>query len=342
MSPAPLSIKEQMLLAKMEKRLRQTRAAIRRSDGPDVLFRNFRNRPTEDQLVAMVKASCYGVGDPLGAAGDLFGLEYILDEWNQVIRRHRQNGIWNFLDQENRPLGLHSTQSEEWGNLNFQFIVKEAFQGQIGEFDLDQFTVAEQGDFYLDREGGGLAIGIWVSPLTPLSEEPGIVFDPRWRQSKLKDQGKFFTYTVEFTTPDALMKDRRDSHGVRPHERHLATGKVVPVRPHTRHNPVRVREDVLNTSEVDFVVYRAFDVNGVVRYIGEGKEDRPGHVNSGISHNYKINEHYFKAGPMRVEIVKRHLSKAEALAVELFLIRSFPSGQLWNIKDASPGPLLGT
>jgi hypothetical protein len=71
----------------------------------------------------------------------------------------------------------------------------------------------------------------------------------------------------------------------------------------------------------------------MVRYYGEGKEERPNHVNSGTSHNFKINQHFFLHGEMKVEIIKRGLSKQESLAIEKFLIQSHKGSELWNIKD---------
>ena len=74
----------------------------------------------------------------------------------------------------------------------------------------------------------------------------------------------------------------------------------------------------------------------MLRYIGEGTTVRPAHINSGCSHNYKLNEHHFKRGPMRVELVAQHLSKDEALAIERLLIRGHRTSDLWNIKDYEP------
>ena len=334
MAQFSLSIKDQMLKKKMEKRERIVRQAVREQGGAEHVFKGFKNKPTEDGIVAMVMASCFGIEDPLSAGGkDGFGLEYIIDEWNTALRNHKKDGLWHLQDEEDNDCGLQSSQSEIWGNLAFYFKVKAPFMDSIGELDMDSFSSDESGAFYVDNINGGLAIGVSVFSMANISEQPEIQFDPKWNNQRGKDPNKFFAYLVEITTPDELLKDKRDLHAVRQHQRHLATGKVVPVRPHSRHNPIHLRDDVLNTSEVDFLVYRAFDAEGVIRYIGEGKENRPGHVNSGISHNFSINEHFFKRGPMRVEVVKRYLSKAEALAIELFLIKSFPAGQLWNIKD---------
>ena len=73
-----------------------------------------------------------------------------------------------------------------------------------------------------------------------------------------------------------------------------------------------------------------------MRYFGEGLIGRPAHVNSGVSHNYKLNEHFFRVGPMRVEVFARGLSKDEALAVERLCIRGHNGSALWNIKDYEP------
>jgi len=86
----------------------------------------------------------------------------------------------------------------------------------------------------------------------------------------------------------------------------------------------------------DHVVYSVTDHAGDVRYIGEGKRDRPKHVNSGASHNWKINEHYFTKGEMIVKIVYEGLTKSEALAMEQMLIKKSSGTGLWNVKDYEP------
>ena len=60
------------------------------------------------------------------------------------------------------------------------------------------------------------------------------------------------------------------------------------------------------------------------------------HVNSGISHNIKINEHYFLKGKMEVEIIMDNLSKSESLAIEKILLNQHKGEGLWNIKDYEP------
>ncbi|MDA9790651.1 hypothetical protein N9B86_04215, partial [Planktomarina temperata] len=86
----------------------------------------------------------------------------------------------------------------------------------------------------------------------------------------------------------------------------------------------------------DHVVYSVTDHAGDVRYIGEGKRERPKHVNSGASHNWKINEHYFTKGEMTVEILHEGLTKSEALAIEQMLIKKSSGTGLWNVRDYEP------
>jgi len=59
-------------------------------------------------------------------------------------------------------------------------------------------------------------------------------------------------------------------------------------------------------------------------------------VNSGASHNVKINEHFFTKGPMEVEIIYEGLTKPEALSVERLLLAKYAGKGLWNSKDYEP------
>ena len=64
--------------------------------------------------------------------------------------------------------------------------------------------------------------------------------------------------------------------------------KVAKVKGHLRKTPLRL---VVNKNRLtDHIVYSVKDVEGYLRYIGEGKIDRWKHVNSAASHNFKINE----------------------------------------------------
>ena len=87
----------------------------------------------------------------------------------------------------------------------------------------------------------------------------------------------------------------------------------------------------------DHIVYKVYDCEYRLRYIGEGRPNRPDHVFSGASHNPKINEHFFtKEKPMRVETVASGLTKSDALAIERLLLLRHQKDDLWNTKDYYP------
>ena len=154
----------------------------------------------------------------------------------------------------------------------------------------------------------------------------------------------FSTGSLEYITPfvfyfgtlDELVDviPNREKHDVSPYFRGIETGNPVSVRGSRRRNPIRskvITDDITNK-----IVYRVYDHQENLRYIGEGKPDRHLHVNSGASHNVKINEHFFLHGEMKVEIIKEGLSKVEALAFEKMLLNQASGRGLWNKKDYEP------
>ncbi|MEI7796043.1 MAG: hypothetical protein WCI06_05325 [Methylococcaceae bacterium] len=141
---------------------------------------------------------------------------------------------------------------------------------------------------------------------------------------KFKNDDSFFWHRIKITTIENIYSDERETHGVTSHKRELSNGKIVMVSSHKRRNPKIIKNRTINTDDVDYVIYRV-DYQGAICYYGEGKESRPKHVNSGISHNFKINEHFFLNGAMKVEIIRMGLSKQESLAIEKFLIQSHKS-----------------
>ena len=130
-----------------------------------------------------------------------------------------------------------------------------------------------------------------------------------------------------------LLPDRK-RHEVSSHSRTFQSGKVTTVKAHRRKSPLRLV--VNNRALTDHIVYEVRDADGTIRYFGEGKSDRWKHVNSGVSHNRKINEHFFIRGEMTVKVVFEGLTKSEALSLERLLIRGAHSQNLWNVKDYEP------
>ena len=141
----------------------------------------------------------------------------------------------------------------------------------------------------------------------------------------------FYFGTLEELAPQIPNRDELDVSG---HFRRLQSGRVVPVRSHRKRKPIRSKAIVDEIT--NHIVYQVFDKDGILKYIGEGKPDRYLHVNSGVSHNKKINEHYFLHGEMNVEKIATDLSKSEALALERLLLNQMSGSDLWNIKDYEP------
>lgn len=88
-----------------------------------------------------------------------------------------------------------------------------------------------------------------------------------------------------------------------------------------------------NLENKNNVVYIVRNEDGIVKYIGEGKETRPSHVNSGISHVYELNKAHFEGKRLNVEIYNQNLTKSEALAIERLLLNKYRKCGLWNKKD---------
>lgn len=143
-------------------------------------------------------------------------------------------------------------------------------------------------------------------------------------------------FTLLFGSLEELLHDipEREKIGVQEYQANR-WGKEVTIRSHTKRKPIRGRK--LNELISDHIVYKVYDHENRLRYIGEGRPNRPEHVFSGASHNPKINEHYFlQDKPMRVEIVAKNLTKSDALAIERLLLLKHSHDDLWNTKDYYP------
>ena len=313
-------------------------------------FSYFRNKPTDEESASMFEAAKFGPGDPLTQGGDRFAFEYILDELSVSLEQARRMRLTDravAIDPDGDSIRVVSSQSEDWGNLMFVFDVDATLAehwSRLTEEDFDYVTDAD-GMFghAAEKDTGafGFLLGVrHLAGIAEANEEFGspLGFKPAFRPSPWKANDKCTVYVMTVGPLDRLLTPaERDKHGVQGFSRRTPSGGSAKVRPHERRNPRRLGGRAVNEDEVAHVVYRAFDVSGVLRYYGEGKAERPRHVNSGVSHNYKLNEHFFRLGPMRVEVFTRGLSKDEALSVERLCIRGHAGpGELWNIRDYEP------
>ena len=211
---------------------------------------------------------------------------------------------------------------------SYLFLEKESNAYGFLIFPLPMFSSTEAETFL---EGSNL----WNEEGVPWKIKPF----PTWEPNHL-----FTTEPLEYIAPfvfyfgtlEELIEvlPQREKLDVSGHFRHLKSGKTVPVRSHKKRKPIKakaVKDDIINK-----IVYCVYDKENDLRYIGEGEPDRYLHVNSGVSHNKKINEHFFIHGEMRVEILKEGLSKVEALAFEKMLLNQSREKGLWNKKDYEP------
>lgn len=165
-------------------------------------------------------------------------------------------------------------------------------------------------------------------------EEP-----PTWKTSKEFSSGKLeYTSGFQFIFGSiaVLVEHLPEIERVKVREYSAKRGgKETVIRSYTKRKPIR--RSKIQDKLSDHIVYKVYDCEGRLRYIGEGRPNRPDHVFSGASHNPKINEHFFtKEKPMRVETVASGLTKSDALAIERLLLLRHLKDDLWNTKDYNP------
>ena len=339
-----MNLKEIALQKKIKKKKKLANKFFVEQGGADNIFPKFKYQPTVKQFEEMVVASNYGIKDCLSCGGALFSLEYLLNEVKRIYKSNKNNLV-DLPEGQGFYLGLGASQSEYYGNLFFLFYVDYLFLDFIVDFNVDDFEIGERDGrcCYIDKETKSIVI--WssyeflVNSKTIYGDYP---YNPVFISSSITNNNYVTKYLVLITTKNNLLdleneiEKQKKKHNVVSHTRHLNSGKIVPVTEHIRSNPQRINKNRIDSSEVDYIVYCVKDKDGLIRYFGEGKKNRPKHVNSGISHNYKINEHFFLRGLMSVEIIKENLSKQEALALESLFIKSYRENQLWNVKEYEP------
>lgn len=312
-------------------------------------FCAFVHKPTAEQAIDMILASKFGPGDPLSKGGNQFMLEYLLDELDggiADIRQKQSDGRLVVIDPHGTVNRVRMTQSEPWGNLVFVFDVDTKIITHWARMGVADFEVISHDgilDHAIERESRAFGLRLDVDVMVPISEVPTrtevpfpdeINFSQLFRPTPTKANDKCSIYWMTVGPMDRLLTpEERARHNVRSFDRKTPSGGITTIRAHERRNPRSLCDRTENLDEVRHVVYHAYDAEGLLRYIGEGLTDRPEHVNSGCSHNYKLNEHYFLRGPMRVEVIARDLSKDESLTIERLHIRGHRGPELWNIKD---------
>ena len=355
----PLIVSKQMQQRKKLKFQRELKRTLsnftsaKLNDHIKRIFGHTKTTPTPDNFLDMTLASKFGAGNALAEGGQGFIKEICVKVFNEFIRdgkanQHPEGAFYG---------GTYST-TDLW-NAAFLFNVDAALFPHIVKLNTDDFIWADEISPYLFLDKKTQAFGFAIVPLLPMTleefEEYGELMGLTDWEAKVEQRFQqrgyaryqlldFDTGPMEYISPvvvqfgavDKLIQNLpdRDRHKVTSHSRQLSSGKTTTVKAHQRKTPLRL---VASSGELtDHIVYSVTDHAGDVRYIGEGKRERPKHVNSGASHNWKINEHYFTKGEMTVQVLHDGLTKSEALAIEQMLIRKSSGTGLWNVRDCEP------
>ena len=273
------------------------------------------NIPDHDDVIQMFKSGKFGIEHPFKYAPMEFCLEYAFDEFNEVFDLVETQEDW-----EEKSIGVKDwnifqrAQDEPWANLVFTVWVDKTFAPFVSRLDRNEFI------HFTDRKEELIH-----------EQTRSIVFDFKY-SGILKENDPFYSAvkdSIQFTEMET--KGKTIFHyGI-----WIATADLYDE--FSNKNNLEKRKSLRNVKvpwdgSSSYIVYIAKDKEGIVRYVGEGKPERYLHVNSGVSHNYRINEHYFLNGEMQVDILRDQLTKPKALAVEKFLISRYQK-TLWNIRD---------
>lgn len=303
---------------------RQIRTFIDENGGADGIFSNFKHRPSDDALIKMFLAGKFGgTDDPLIELGGIdFALEYAFDEFNELSKILRQHTDWQNKTVANYHV-INRGLGEPWGNLFFSMFIDKDYAPFVTSIDKNEFIRFTNQENHLIHEATkSIVFSIALIGVVNRNDKFVKRNNPTFLKTEFKSPSIIWHYGIWISSPDTYAKEN--------------------INLEKAYNPEIMnaiyRKNKLLDAKVpwdgfdDHVVYTATDIDGVLRYIGEGRSDRYLHVNSGKSHNFKINEHFFLYGKMDVNILAKGLTKPKALAIEKFLIVK-NSKTLWNIKD---------
>jgi hypothetical protein len=324
------------------------------ADLAEHLFQSYTYKPTLSSIMQMIVASKFGgAGNAVSDGGAAFTLEVVTRLFNKELRRKKFSEK-NETSWDTYVLGLTNV-SEIW-NAVFTFQLDRKLWAEFTTLKVEDFEWATDISQYLFLDRETQAFGFMIVPMPQMKfdelknfhAEQGIDLadTEHFQEGRLArfvlsdfDSGpmEFIScVSVLFGTTDKLIASLpdRQRHDVKAHPRHYKSGLVVSIAPQKRKNPLRlvVQNDLLT----DHIVYCAKDVDGQIRYVGEGKRDRWRHVNSGVSHNFKINEHRFTKGELEVTVLYEGLTKTEALSIEKAILSQHSGAGLWNSRDYEP------
>ena len=307
---------------------------------------------TPEHFVRFILAAKFGEANSFVAIGAW--KEFVVDSFNQAWSRDAVSvNEYGFRSSTvYRPSG--------YGNAVLEYAVEDKFSHLTTNINASDYRQANNISPYLFLDKNTNAFGFVVIPYvlshdevlawrqecirelvdTPKAnnfwqvEEP-----PTWKPSKEFSSGKLeYTSGFQFIFGSiaVLVEHLPEIERVKVREYSAKRGgKETVIRSYTKRKPIR--RSKIQDKLSDHIVYKVYDCEDRLRYIGEGRPNRPDHVFSGASHNPKINEHFFtKEKPMRVETVASGLTKSDALAIERLLLLKHQKDDLWNTKDYYP------
>lgn len=325
------------------------------------MFQDYHYKPSLSSLVQMVMTSKFGgEGNAISDGGAAFMLGAVVRALNKLTLTRQ------LIDKPETPWGTILSITEDvtdFFNAMFLFDLDKVVMNEWHTLDATDFEWALDISPYLFLDKETQAFGFLIIPQPAFAMEETVSYFAELKfdfdeatvfhleqvkkhmQARLLlpksgfDSG-YMDYVslvaATFGTTDKLIASLpdRQKHDVKAHTRTYQSGVVAHIAPQKRRNPLRlvVQNDLLT----DHIVYQVKDADGQVRYIGEGKSDRWKHVNSGVSHNFKINEHRFVRGEMDVSVLYEGLTKTEALSIEKALLKKHAGAGLWNTKDYEP------
>ena len=283
--------------------------------GTNNIFQRFKNRPSKESAISMFMSGKFGIEHPFRFSGMEFALEYAFDEFNEVFSLIQTLDNWHEKTQVIDEWNLFvRAQDEPWANLIFSIWVDKSFAPFVTNLSRDEFVRFTERDEELIHE-----------------QTKSIVFDVKFMGKINKDHHIIKGVSVPINFSEVETKGKPIYHyGIWIASADLYE-KFSTIKNKSRKQYLDSAQAPLDGHN-DYIVYIARDKEGTYRYIGEGRPERHLHVNSGASHNYKINEHYFLNGALDVDVVSSGLSKPKALAIEKFLIVKHRDS-LWNIRD---------
>lgn len=342
-----VSLSEQRKKQFLIKKKRLIDQAIQKQGGSKKIFEHFTSSPTEGQLLDFLVEANYGDcnENPLSLLGESVGGEVLTDLLTHGLKSTLKRipaiveSSW-FETTEDTPYSEFLRKNFIGAGCTYTelvyFYVTVSIESRVLPIVEENFISSlidnpeSNKGYSISPESGLAALGHYGGLIDPSEVEVTPLLSPlALRSDRLLCFSLYIALPSTLEHLDYLAGISRENHDVIGHDRQLSSGRVVKVSPHNRKNPLRRSTALDPEKEDNYIVYFVYDSDLNLRYVGEGRPDRPNHVNSGASHNPRINEHFYTRGPMAIRLLHSNLTKDYAKAIESHYIKKFGS-QLWN------------